>query len=95
LVPYVVYALYLGAGPGVGGHTLLNYLLKYLSPLTISTALLSEPLLGSVMGYFLGMQAIPGIYTWLGGIVLVLGLYMILLGEHKSQQRETEETEAS
>jgi drug/metabolite transporter (DMT)-like permease len=80
--PFLLYALYLGAGPGVGGHTLLNYLLKYMSPLTISTAMLSEPILGSYMGYLAHLQNLPGIYTWCGGTIVLIGLFLILYGEN-------------
>lgn len=86
--PYLWYVIYLGVGPGILGHTLLNYLVKYISPLTISTAMLLEPLIGSYMGYLAGMQSIPGIFTLLGGVVLLCGLFAILYGESK---KETEQ----
>ena len=73
--------LYLGAGPGVCGHTLMSGLLKYLSPLTVSTAMILDPLIGSVLGYFLGMQSMPGRWTWLGGAVLVFGLLLVVASE--------------
>lgn len=84
--PYLPYALYLGAGPGLGGHVMLNFLVKFVSPLTIATAMLSEPLLGSVIGFFAGMQGIPQVYTWLGGVVLLIGLYLILRGEQQRSE---------
>ena len=37
---YVLYSLYLGACAGVAGHTLVNVLLRHLSPLLITMALL-------------------------------------------------------
>ena len=83
--PYVWYALYLGIGPGVGGHTLLNGLLKFISPLTVSTAMLAEPLMGSLMGYVLGIQAMPGLYTWIGGFVLIGGLALVAYGDNKEK----------
>jgi drug/metabolite transporter (DMT)-like permease len=83
--PYVWYALYLGIGPGVGGHTLLNGLLKFISPLTVSTAMLAEPLVGSLMGYAVGMQAMPGLYTWIGGFVLLGGLALVAYGDNKEK----------
>jgi len=84
-------SLYLGAGPGVCGHTLLSALLKYISPLTISTAMLLEPLLGSIMGYFLGMQSLPGTSTWVGGFVLLFGLFLVVLGGEEEEEEEEEE----
>lgn len=89
--PYFWYAFYLGAGPGIAGHTLLNYLVKFVSPLTISTAMLSEPLFGSCMGYLAGIQPIPGIYTWLGGLVLIFGLFAILYGESQKEEIKEEQ----
>jgi drug/metabolite transporter (DMT)-like permease len=86
-LPYVWYALYLGVGPGIGGHTLLNGLLKYVSPLTISTAMLAEPLVGSVIGYVVGRQVMPGIYTWIGGLVLIGGLLLLFYGENEKRKR--------
>jgi drug/metabolite transporter (DMT)-like permease len=98
LLPYVGYALYLGVGPGIGGHTLLNALLKYCTPLTVSTAMLSEPLFGGCLGYLLGMQDMPGPLTWIGGAMLLVGLFWILAGEssrssgHASERPSTADT---
>jgi drug/metabolite transporter (DMT)-like permease len=88
--PYLWYALYLGVGPGIAGHTLLNYLVRFVSPLTISTGMLSEPLIGSYLGYLAGMQPMPGIFTWLGGAVLLFGLFAILYGESKKERTNDE-----
>ena len=79
--PYIWLALYLGAGPGVCGHTLVNGLIKYISPLTVSTAKLSEPLFGGWLGYLLGMQDMPGVLTWTGGSILLVSLFLILASE--------------
>ncbi len=78
---YFVYALYLAIGPGIFGHTMINTLLRYISPLIVSTALLSEPVTGSIIGHFFGMQASPALYTWIGGLVLLLGLCLVVVGE--------------
>ena len=80
---YIGYAFYLGGGAGVGGHTLVNTLLRYLSPLLVSTALLMEPLVGSLIGAIAGVQGIPGIYTFLGGPIVICGLMMIVYGESR------------
>jgi drug/metabolite transporter (DMT)-like permease len=85
--PFVWYALYLGVGPGIGGHTLLNGLLKYFSPLTISTAMLGEPLVGSLIGYAVGRHDMPDMYTCIGGFVLIGGLLLLLYGENEKRKR--------
>ena len=55
--------------------------LGHLSPELISTSLLAEPLVGSLIGYFVGAQGLPGIWTVLGGGVLLLGLVATVYGE--------------
>lgn len=89
--PYVWYAIYLGLGPGLGGHTLVNGLLKYISPLLVSTAMLSEPILGSLLGYFLGFQETPGLWTWLGGALLMVGLVLVVVGSVSPQPAPVDE----
>jgi drug/metabolite transporter (DMT)-like permease len=77
---YVPFCLYLGGFSGVGGHTLLNTLLAYLTPTVVGTSLLAEPVIGGVIGYAVGVQGVPGGWTWGGGAVLVGGLVMTVKG---------------
>ncbi len=84
---FFFYALYLGVGPGICGHTLLNALLKHVSPLIISTSMLMEPILGSIIGYFCGLQPLPDLSTWIGGGVLMTGLVLVVMGENESDRR--------
>lgn len=44
-------------------------LLRWMDPLLISLALNLEPLVGSVIGYFLGVASAPGVWTYAGGNV--------------------------
>ena len=82
--PYVWCAAYLGAGPGIGGHATLNYLVKFLSPLTVSTGMLAEPLVGSLMGYIAGIQGVPTVFTFFGGTLLLVGLYLITEADYRA-----------
>ena len=72
---------YLAIGPGLIGHTGINGVLRWFPPLVISVAVLFEPLIGSLIGWLLGTTDMPGIYTWLGGIFLILGVMMVTLGK--------------
>ena len=85
---FFFYALYLGVGPGICGHTLLNSLLKHVSPLIISTSMLMEPILGSIIGYFCGLQPLPDLSTWIGGGVLMTGLVLVVMGENESDRTQ-------
>lgn len=78
---YLAYACYLAIGPGIFGHTMLNTLVKYVSPLLITMALLCEPIIGSIIGHIVGLQPLPGAFTLLGGGILLVGLILVVIGE--------------
>ena len=71
---------------GILGHTGLNYCLKYVSPLLISISVTLEPVLGSLIGWMFFSTGIPGIWTWIGGPILMLGIISIVYGEHLTNQ---------
>lgn len=52
--------------------------------------MLLEPLFGSFIGYFFGMQNLPDLYTLTGGCVLLLGLLLVILGENNRQKHEVQ-----
>ena len=71
---------------GILGHTGLNYCLKYVSPLLISISVTLEPVLGSIIGWIFFSTGVPGMWTWIGGPILMLGIISILYGEHITNQ---------
>ena len=71
---------------GILGHPGLNYCLKYVSPLLISISVTLEPLLGSLIGWMFFSTGVPGLWTWIGGPILMLGIISIVYGEHLTQQ---------
>ena len=71
---------------GILGHTGLNYCLKYVSPLLISISVTLEPVLGSIIGWMFFSTGVPGMWTWIGGPILMLGIISILYGEHITNQ---------
>ncbi len=71
---------------GILGHTGLNYCLKYISPLLISISVTLEPVIGSIIGWLFFSTGVPGLWTWVGGPILLLGIVSIIYGEHLSNQ---------
>ena len=71
---------------GILGHTGLNYCLKYVSPLLISISVTLEPVLGSIIGWMFFSTGVPGLWTWIGGPILMLGIISIVYGEHLTNQ---------
>lgn len=57
------------------GHSIFSWGLKYEKASFISTVKLLEPVFASVLGIFL-FSEIPGLYTVLGGIVIILGIFI-------------------
>ena len=47
-----------------------------------------EPLIGSFIGWIAGYQEIPGYFTWIGGIVMIIGNLVITVFEAKEQEKQ-------
>lgn len=69
---------------GILGHTGLNTCLRYTSPLVISTSVTMEPILGSIIGFLIFDEGLPGFWTWIGGPILVLGILLVVMGAPQS-----------
>lgn len=71
------WALFLGMalGPGLLGHTLINWALKYVESSVVSVTLLGEPV-GSALLAVVLFAEVPGIATVVGGIVVLLGIFV-------------------
>jgi drug/metabolite transporter (DMT)-like permease len=76
------FALAFGAAlcSGMLGHTLMNLSLARISPLVVAVCALSEPLLGSVLGFLVGVQGVPDPITLVCGPLLVAGCVLTTLG---------------
>ncbi|WP_394373000.1 DMT family transporter [Bacillus aquiflavi] len=89
LIPYPtnewVYFILLALIPTLLGHTLFNWLLKWLSTSTISMAILFEPVGASLLAYFLlGERVVQS--QVLGGVIIIIGVTLFLLDERKIKQ---------
>lgn len=42
------------------GHTGINFVIKEIHPIVVSVTLLLEPVIGSLIGFFVGVSAFPG-----------------------------------
>jgi len=80
------FGLVLGAAitSGILGHTIANLALEHISPLIVSVLLLNEPLIGSLLGYLVGVQAAPSLVTLVAGIPLMLAAGLVSLGGRDS-----------
>jgi drug/metabolite transporter (DMT)-like permease len=68
---HALVVLYLSCVPGIVGHTGFNMLLKHLTALIVALAFQLEPLVGSVIGYVFGVMHAPGVFTYIGGSIVL------------------------
>ena len=79
--PPVEWGLFLAmaAGPGVFGHTALNWALEHVEPAVVSVSLLGEPV-GSTLLAMVLLAEIPGPWTVVGGAVVLAGIAVTARG---------------
>ena len=75
---------------GIFGHTLYNYVLKHIRASVASVALLGEPFGSTLLAIAIPqIHQIPSIYTLLGGVVILLGVYFTAKNTMKPDLLET------
>ena len=78
---WIAWIAYLSLGPGLCGHTGINTILKWISPIIVSIALLFEPVLGGIIGWLWTGEAVMGAYTAVGGTLMIAGAIMVTIEE--------------
>jgi drug/metabolite transporter (DMT)-like permease len=72
-------------GPQILGHTILNWALKYVDASIISGTILAEPVVSALLAWLV-LSERPGLATVLGGVVVLVGLYLLLRGYEKKPE---------
>jgi drug/metabolite transporter (DMT)-like permease len=67
--------LAMAIGPGILGHTLINWSLEYVESTVVSVSLLAEPL-GSALLALVVFWEVPGRFTILGGAIALVGIFV-------------------
>lgn len=75
---FIVMAL----GPGILGHTLYNWTLRYVKAAVVSVSLLGEPIGSSILAFILLSEA-PSSLTLVGGVAILAGIYLAAMGLEK------------
>lgn len=66
--------------PQIGGHTLYNWSLRYVTAPVVSLSLVGEPVGSSLLAWLLLSQQ-PGIGVVLGAVLALAGIYVTVLGQ--------------
>ena len=74
---HIVWLIFLGLVPSILGHNMLNYAIKYLTPTTVASVPLGEPVIATMLGYVIFSERVP-FETVLGGPIILCGIYIIL-----------------
>jgi drug/metabolite transporter (DMT)-like permease len=77
LYPATEWLLFLGmaVGPGIFGHTVINWALAHVESSVVSVSLLGEPV-GSTLLALLLLNEVPTFVTLAGGVVVLTGIYV-------------------
>lgn len=75
------WAVFLGLaiGPGLFGHTVINWVLGYLESSVVSVSLLGEPVGATILALVLLGEA-PTRFTVVGGVIVLSGIYLTMTG---------------
>lgn len=65
----------LAIGPGLVGHTVINWTLAHLDSSVVSVSLLGEPI-GATLLAIIILTEYPSVYTILGGLIVLAGIYL-------------------
>ncbi len=84
-ISWILWVGYLSLGPGLLGHTGINAVLRWFSPLIVSIALLFEPVIGGFIGYIWNGEISLGIWTVIGGMMMLIGAILVKVEEANEQ----------
>lgn len=52
--------------------------MKYFEPVVVSTVMLMQPIIGTIMGVAAGLEPWPGRQTWIGDGVVAIGIFLVI-----------------
>lgn len=82
---WIVWVGYLSIGPGLCGHTGFNTVLRWIPPIIVSITMLMEPVIGALIGYLWTGDALIGLPTVVGGLMMMAGaMHVTLQGKSES-----------
>ncbi len=82
-----IFFLLLALIPTIVGHSLYNWLLKFIPAYRVATVILGEPIGATVLAIFFFDQ-IPGWFTLIGGVLILSGIFIVLKQSHQSDSPE-------
>lgn len=78
----------LAVGPGLLGHTVINWTLEYLESSVVSVSLLGEPV-GATLLAIVILAETPSVPTIMGGLIVLLGIYVTAADRGRATDPDT------
>lgn len=78
-------------GPQILGHTVFNWTLGFFEASVISGVTLAEPVVSAVLAWLVLAER-PGLATVIGGGIVLVGLYLLLIGRRREGKDAPKET---
>ncbi|WP_238717383.1 DMT family transporter [Natronorubrum halophilum] len=75
----------MAVGPGVFGHTVVNWVLKHLESVVVSVAWLGEPVGATILALVL-LAEVPDAVTVVGGLVVLAGIYVTTIERERRRK---------
>ena len=66
--------------PQIGGHTLYNWSLRWVTAPVVSLSLVGEPIGSSLLAWVL-LRQVPGVAVAIGGALALAGIYLTVMGQ--------------
>lgn len=77
---YLSILVFVGFFGGTLCYGIYPFALKFFSPIILCTAFLFEPFISQTLGCLLGLDNHPGLATFIGSFIALIGLYYVGLG---------------
>lgn len=74
--------------PTLLGHSLLNWVIRWIPATTVSVAILGEPIGASLLAWIIFSEQ-PGVFQWIGGLFIIIGVYGFLRYKETSEKPGT------
>lgn len=78
----IIWVILLGILPQWIGHSAFHWAMQFISPTVVTTVILLEPVGAALLGWLIFREAPPAM-TYLGALVLLLGVLFVVRGDGK------------
>ncbi len=75
--------LLMAVGPGLAGHGILNWALKYVKAPLVAVSILGESVGASILAWMIFQEALLW-YQWAGGLLILVGIYVAAANESRA-----------